>query len=313
MTRQKGDIHMAYIPRFGRLLTAMVTPFKEDGSLDLPRAQELALKLIEQGNDGLIVNGTTGESPTISRDERCDLFEAVIEAVGDDVPLVANIGDNCTEDSVLFAQRVCALKGGRINAIMAVTPYYNKPPQEGIYQHMRLIAEAVEVPVVVYNIPGRSVVNIDPDTIIRLADDVPNIRALKQANDDMAQLETIVANTPDDFEIFAGDDCLTLPNLERGGVGVISTIGNIAAPAMKEMIEAYMAGNKAAAEAIDQTLRPLQKQLFTTSNPILVKRALALLDFPVGPVRLPLVNATEDQTAELLTVMSDTFRRLDEL
>jgi len=304
---------MTYTPRFGRLLTAMVTPFKEDGSLDLPRAGELAKNLIKQGNDGLIVNGTTGESPTISRDERCQLFEAVIDAVGPDVPLVANVGDNCTEDSVLFAQRVCALKGGRINGIMVVTPYYNKPPQEGIYQHMRLVAEAVDVPVVVYNIPGRSVVNIDPETIIRLANDVPNILALKQANEDMSQLETMVKNTSEDFEIFAGDDCLTLPNLERGGIGVISTIGNVAAPAMAAMIKAYVEGDHEGAKNIDRVLRPLQEQLFTTSNPILVKRALALLDFPVGGVRLPLVNATDQQSAELLAVMDDTFRRLDEL
>ena len=304
---------MTYTPRFGRLLTAMVTPFKDDGSLDLPRAQEHAVSLIEQGNDGLIVNGTTGESPTISRDERCQLFEAVIDAVGPDVPLVANVGDNCTEDSVLFARRVCALKNNRINGIMVVTPYFNKPPQEGIYQHMRQVAEAVDVPVVVYNIPGRSVVNIEPETIIRLAHDVPNILALKQANEDMSQLEAIVANTSDDFEIFAGDDCLTLPNLERGGVGVISTIGNIAAPAMAAMIKAYVEGDKDSAKSIDTILRPLQTQLFTTANPILVKRALALLDFPVGGVRLPLVDATEEETAELLTVMNDTFRRLDEL
>ncbi|MCL2379333.1 MAG: 4-hydroxy-tetrahydrodipicolinate synthase [Coriobacteriia bacterium] len=304
---------MTYTPRFGRLLTAMVTPFNDDNSLDLPRAQELAKRLMAQGNDGLIVNGTTGESPTISRDERCELFEAVIDAVGPDVPLVANVGDNCTEDSVLFAQRVTALRNGRINGVMVVTPYYNKPPQEGIYQHMRAVAEAVDVPVVVYNIPGRSVMNIDPETIIRLADDVPNIRALKQANDDMKQLEEIVAGTPDDFEIFAGDDCLTLPNISRGGVGVISTIGNIAATAMKTMIDAYVAGDFQTAERYDRTLRPLQNALFVTANPILVKRALALLDFPVGGVRLPLINATDEQSAELLQVMDDTFRRLDEL
>jgi len=304
---------MSHTPRFGRLLTAMVTPFNEDGSMNLPRAQELAVKLMAEGNDGLIVNGTTGESPTISRDERCDLFEAVIDAVGPGVPLVANVGDNCTEDSVLFAQRVCALKGGRIDGIMAVTPYYNKPPQEGIYQHMRLIAEAVDVPVVVYNIPGRSVENIEPETMIRMAADVPNILALKQANPDMAQLEQIVAETSDDFEIFAGDDCLTLANLERGGTGVISTIGNIAAPAMSKMIRLFVEGDVVAAKAIDETLRPLQSQLFVTANPILVKQALALLDFPVGPVRLPLINASEQQSAELLAVMNDTFRRLDEL
>lgn len=308
---------MSYTPRFGRLLTAMVTPFKEDNSLDLPRISELATALMEndkaKGSDGLIVNGTTGESPTISRDERCTLFETVIDAVDPSVPLVANVGDNCTEDSVLFAKRVTALKGGRISGIMAVTPYFNKPPQEGIYQHMRAIAEAVDVPVVIYNIPGRSVENIEPETIIRLANDVPNILALKQANDDLGQLKTIIENTSDDFEVFAGDDSFTLPVLQHGGVGVISTIGNIAAGAMNCMINAYVEGDHETARRIDEVLRPLQNQLFTTANPILVKRALALLDFPVGGVRLPLVNATEEQSAKLLEVMSDTFRRLDEL
>ena len=308
---------MTHTPRFGRLLTAMVTPFKEDNSLDIPRISKLATMLMEndiaKGSDGLIVNGTTGESPTISRDERCQLFETVIDAVDPSVPLVANVGDNCTADSVEFAKRVTALKGGRLNGIMVVTPYFNKPPQEGIYQHMRAVAEAVDVPVVVYNIPGRSVENIEPETIIRLATDVPNILGLKQANDDIAQLKTIAENTPDDFEIFAGDDSFTLPVLQHGGVGVISTIGNIAAGPMSCMIKAYVDGDFETAKRIDQILRPLQNQLFTTANPILVKRALALLDFPVGGVRLPLVNATEEQSAALLEVMNDTFRRLDEL
>jgi 4-hydroxy-tetrahydrodipicolinate synthase len=304
---------MAKELRFGRLLTAMVTPFKEDGAIDHKRIGELAPKLIAEGNEGLIVNGTTGESPTISRDERCELFSAVIDAVDKDVPLIANVGDNCTQDSVDFAKRVTALGGGRINGIMVVTPYYNKPPQEGLYQHFRAVAEAVDVPVILYNIPGRSVINLEPKTILHLAQDVENIRGLKQANDDITQLRMIVHDTPSDFEVFSGDDAFTLPNLQHGGDGVISTTGNIAAHAMRSMIEAFVSGDHDLAFRYDSALRPLQDALFETANPILVKEALKLQGFPVGGVRLPLVNANEAQSKRLKGIMDETFRRLDEL
>ena len=304
---------MATTPRFGRLFTAMVTPFTEDGSLDIPRIGELAVRLIAQGNEGLIVNGTTGESPTISRPERIELFSAVIDAVDAKVPLVANVGDNCTADSVAFAKKVTALAGGRINAVMAVAPYYNKPPQEGLYQHFRAIAEAVDVPVVVYNIPGRCVINVDAETIIRLAEDVPNIRFLKQANGDLDQLDRIVAGTPDDFEVFSGDDAFTLTLLEHGGTGLIATTGNVMAGVLRAMIEAYVAGDIELAKRYDSALRPLEDELFITANPIMVKKAMALAGFPVGGVRLPLVNATPEQSAHLQIVMDETVRRLSEL
>jgi 4-hydroxy-tetrahydrodipicolinate synthase len=287
-------------PRFGRLITAMVTPFAEDLELDLPRAQELALRTLDHGSDALVVCGTTGESPTVFYDQKMDLFRAVLEAVDGRAPVIANVGDNCTADSVSFARDVVKLG---VDGIMCVVPYYNKPPQEGMYRHFRTIAEAVDVPVVVYNIPGRCVVNMEPTTIIRLAKDVENILALKQANSDLSQAATVIAGTSDDFTVYAGDDELTLPLMGLGGGGVISTIGNIASARFKEMVTAQAAGDHTRALRIHVELLPLMKALFLTSNPIMVKAALGLLGFPVGGVRLPLVDATAEQTVELARVM----------
>jgi 4-hydroxy-tetrahydrodipicolinate synthase len=288
----------------------MVTPFDREQALDLPRAAELAVRLVDEGSEGLIVNGTTGESPTLSRDERVELFDTVVSALGTSAKVVANIGDNCTEDSVAFARRVAA-RG--VDGLMAVTPYYNKPPQEGLYQHFRAIAAAVDLPVILYNIPGRCVINIEPETICRLANDVENIVAVKQANADLSQVDAIVAGTPETFEVLSGDDALTLPLMERGGVGIISTAGNIASAAFKAMIDAYLAGEYARAQAIDEALRPLEDVLFITSNPIMVKKALELRGFPVGGLRLPLIEANEEQTSRLQTVMTDTCARLSPL
>ncbi|MGB4592317.1 MAG: 4-hydroxy-tetrahydrodipicolinate synthase [Coriobacteriia bacterium] len=287
-------------PRFGRLITAMVTPFTDDLQLDLPRAQGLATRLLDQGSDALVVCGTTGESPTVFYDQKMDLFRAVIESVGDRAPLIANVGDNCTADSVDFARDVVKLG---VSGVMAVVPYYNKPPQEGLYRHFRAIAEAVDVPVVLYNIPSRSVINMEPSTIIRLATDVENIVALKQANSDLSQAAAVIAGTPDDFEVFAGDDELTLPLMGLGGTGVISTIGNVASDRFKEMVTAQADSDHTRALRIHLELLPLMKALFITSNPIMVKRALELAGFPVGGVRLPLVESTPEQTAELARVM----------
>lgn len=287
-------------PRFGRLITAMVTPFTPDLELDLPRAQGLASRLLDEGSDALVVCGTTGESPTVFYDQKMDLFRAVIEAVGDRAPLIANVGDNCTADSVQFARDVVKLG---VAGIMAVVPYYNKPPQEGLYRHFRAIAEAVDVPVVLYNIPGRCVINMEPATVIRLATDVENIVALKQANGDLSQAAAVIAGTPEDFEVFAGDDEITLPLMGLGGTGAISTIGNVAGTRFKEMISAQAEGDHTRALRIHLELLPLMKALFITSNPIMVKRALELAGFPVGGVRLPLVEASPEQTAELARVM----------
>lgn len=287
-------------PRFGRMLTAMVTPFGPDLELDLPRAGQLAEKLIAEGSDGLVVCGTTGESPTVFYPQKMELFRAVIDAVGGRVPVIANAGDNCTDDSVEFARKVVELG---VDAIMAVVPYYNKPPQEGLYRHFRSIAEAVDVPVILYNIPGRCVINMEPDTVLRLAHDCPNIVAIKQANADLSQVAAILAGAPEGFEVLSGDDELTLPMMATGGTGVISVVSHVAGPRFKEMIEAQAAGDHTKALRIHLELLPLMKALFMTANPIMVKEALRLSGFPVGGVRLPLVDPTEAQTAELTRVM----------
>ena len=290
-------------PRFGRMITAMVTPFTPDLELDLPRAQQLALKLLDDGSDGLVVCGTTGESPTVFYPQKIELFKAVIEAVDGRATIVANAGDNCTADSVEFAQDVAKLG---VDAIMAVVPYYNKPPQEGLYRHFRAIAEAVDLPVILYNIPGRCVVNLEPATVLRLANDCPNIVALKQANSDLAQSATILREAPDGFEVFAGDDELTLPLMGLGGTGVISVVSHVAGPKFKEMIEAQASGNHTHALRIHLELLPLMKALFMTANPIMVKKGLELQGFPVGGLRLPLIEADQAQTDELARVMRHT-------
>lgn len=288
-------------PRFGRLLTAMVTPFTPDGGLDLPRAGQLANRLIDQGTEGLIVCGTTGESPTVFYDQKLELFRAVTDAVGGRVPIVANVGDNCTDDSVEFARKVVALGG--IDAVMAVVPYYNKPPQEGMYRHYAAIAAAVDVPVIIYNIPGRSVVNMEPDTILRVARDCENVVAVKQANSDLTQVARIVDGAPDGFELLSGDDEMTLPMMAMGGTGVISVASHVAGPQMAEMIAAQVAGDHTRALKLHLSLLPLFKALFMTANPIMVKDALRLTGFPVGTVRLPLVPPTPEQSTELERVM----------
>ena len=286
--------------RFGRLLTAMVTPFTPDLELDLPRAAQLADRILAQGSDGLIVCGTTGESPTVFYPQKMDLFRAVIDAVGARAPIIANVGDNCTADSVEFAREVVSLG---VTGIMAVVPYYNKPPQEGMYRHFKAIADAVDVPVVVYNIPGRCVVNMEPETVLRLAHDCDNIVALKQATPDLSQTAAIIDAAPAGFEVFSGDDELTLPMMGLGGTGVISTIGNIASDRMRELVYSQAEGNHTRAVRTHLELLPAMKALFITANPIMVKKALALVGFPVGGVRLPLVDAEEAQTAELVRVM----------
>jgi 4-hydroxy-tetrahydrodipicolinate synthase len=295
----KGRTLMTTV-RFGRMITAMVTPFTADLELDLPRAQELALKLLDEGSDALVVCGTTGESPTVFYPQKIELFEAVIEAVGGRAPILANVGDNCTADSVEFARKVVALG---VDAIMAVVPYYNKPPQEGMYQHFCTIASAVEVPVIMYNIPGRCVVNMEPETVLRVARDCENVVGLKQANADLSQTAAIIAGAPDGFEIFAGDDELTLPMMGLGGTGVISVVSHVAGVRFKEMVNAQISGDHTRALRIHLELLPLMKALFMTSNPIMVKEGLRLQGFDVGGVRLPLVPPTEAQSAELVRVM----------
>ncbi|MRS12392.1 MAG: 4-hydroxy-tetrahydrodipicolinate synthase [Actinobacteria bacterium] len=287
-------------PRFGRLLTAMVTPFTPEGELDLPRAQELALRLLDQGTEALVVCGTTGESPTVFYDDKLRLFEAVLEAVNGAAPVIANAGDNCTDDSVEFAQQVVKLG---VDAVMAVVPYYNKPPQEGLYRHFGAIANAVDVPVIMYNIPGRSVINLEAATALRLAADFENIVAVKEASSNLTQIASIIDGSPVGFEVLSGNDEDTLPMMGLGATGVISVASHVAGPQLSEMLTAQALGDHTRALKIHLELMPLFKALFMTANPIMVKKALELVGFAVGDCRLPLIPATDAQTAELSRIM----------
>lgn len=287
-------------PRFGRMIPAMVTPFDQDRELDLGQTRALARRLVEGGADALIINGTTGESPTVFYPQKMKLFEAVVSEIDGQVPVIANVGDNCTADTVDFARDVQKLG---VDGFMLVVPYYNKPPQEGLYQHFKTIAESVDLPCILYNIPGRCVINMTAETTLRLAHDVDNIVAIKEASGNLDQVAYIIDNAPAGFDVYSGDDALTFDLMKLGGAGVISTIGNVAPARMKEIVDLCAQGDFEAAKRAHDALLPLMDELFITSNPIMVKEALNLLGFPVGGVRLPLVDATEEQSAELAEVM----------
>ena len=289
-------------PRFGRMIPAMVTPFDENRELDLKQARALARRLVDGGSDALVINGTTGESPTVFYPQMIKLFEAVVSEVGGEVPIIANVGDNCTADTVDFAQDVQKLG---VDGFLLVVPYYNKPPQEGLYQHFKTIAESVDLPCLLYNIPGRCVVNMTAETTLRLAHDVENIVGIKEASGDLDQVAAIVKDAPAGFDVYSGDDSLTYDIMKLGGVGVISTAGNVAPDRMKEITTLCAQGNFEEAKKAHDAFLPFMDELFITANPIMVKEALNLIGFPVGGVRLPLVDATPEQSAELAQVMKE--------
>jgi 4-hydroxy-tetrahydrodipicolinate synthase len=278
----------------------MITPFDENRDLDLKRAQELAVRLVDKGSDALIINGTTGESPTVFYPQKIELFKAVLAAVGGRVPVIANVGDNCTADSEEFAKDVVGLG---VSGIMAVVPYYNKPPQEGLYRHFKGIAQAAEVPMILYNIPGRCVINMEAATTLRLAHEIENIVAIKEASGKFDQIKQIIDEAPEGFVVYSGDDEATLPIMELGGYGVITTTGNVAPERMKEIVTAMAEGDHTRALAAHLRLQPLMKELFVMANPIMVKEAMRLIGFDCGGVRLPLIDATEEQRAALEEVM----------
>ncbi|MDD2401814.1 MAG: 4-hydroxy-tetrahydrodipicolinate synthase [Clostridia bacterium] len=285
-----------------RLVTAMITPFKEDYSVDYEGVQKLALQLIECGSEGLVVSGTTGESPTLSIQEKLDLYRAVKEAVGDKGFVIAGTGSNSTLDSVKLTEE--AYKCG-VDGVMLVTPYYNKPNQEGLYQHFNAIASSVALPTILYNVPGRTGVNLMPDTVRRLSE-VPNIVAIKEASGNLEQVSILKTILPDNFCIYSGDDSLTLPMLAVGGYGIISVVAHIAGKQIHEMLTAYLNGDVRKAEQLHIKLFPLFKALFVTANPIPVKKALAIQGRPSGKLRLPLVEATNAETE----IISEAMRKV---
>lgn len=289
-------------PIFGRLVTAMITPFDDEQELDLERTAEFVDRLIEGGTDSIVVCGTTGESPTVFYPQKMKVIEAVVSAAAGRVPIIANVGDNCTADTIGFAADVRKLD---VDGFMCVVPYYNKPPQEGLYQHFKAIADSTDLPIILYNIPGRCVINMTAETTLRLARDCENIIAVKEASGDIDQVKEIVAGAPDGFFVYSGDDSFTLPLMREGGVGVISTISNVATARMKEIVNAAASQEWEEAARLNERLLPLMDGLFDTTNPILVKEALKLVGFPVGGVRLPLISATDEQSARLATTMRE--------
>ena len=274
----------------GNVLTAIVTPFHEDESVDFDAFQALARHLVEHGSDGIVVAGTTGESPTLTDAERLDLVRAAIEAVGDDATVVAGTGTYSTAHSVHLTEQAHELGA---DALLVVTPYYNKPPQRGIVAHFEAIARASDRPIVVYNIPARVVVNIEPETISRLAE-IESVRAVKQANDDLAQARHIVETG---LDLYAGDDNLIQPFLELGGVGGVCVHTHVVGPQVAEQVRAALAGDLERARRIDAELAPAYELLKVQTNPIAIKAALTLLGHRVGGHRLPLVAASEDEVA----------------
>ncbi|MBU3868391.1 4-hydroxy-tetrahydrodipicolinate synthase [Streptomyces sp. 4503] len=278
---------------FGRVLTAMVTPFTTDGALDLDGAQRLAVHLVDAGNDGLILNGTTGESPTTSDAEKAQLVRAVVEAVGDRAHIVAGAGTNDTRHSVELAR---AAEQAGAHGLLAVTPYYSKPPQEGLLRHFTAIADATDLPVMLYDIPGRSGVPIGTETIVRLAEH-PRIVANKDAKGDLGRASWAIARSR--LAWYSGDDMLNLPLLSVGAVGFVSVVGHLVSPELRAMLEAHLAGDVAKATEIHQKLLPVFTGMFRTQGVITSKAALALQGQPAGPLRLPLVELTAEETEQL--------------
>jgi 4-hydroxy-tetrahydrodipicolinate synthase len=276
----------------GHVLTAIVTPFHEDGAVDFDSFQRLARHLVDNGSDGLVVAGTTGESPTLSDDERLDLFRAAIEAVGNDATVVAGTGTYSTAHSVHLTERAHELE---VDGLLIVTPYYNKPPQRGIVAHFEAIAQASDKPIVVYNIPARVVVNIEPETITRLAE-IESVRAVKQANDDLDQARHIVATG---LDLYAGDDVLIQPFLELGAIGGVCVHTHVVGPQVAEQVKAMQAGDTERARELDRALEPAYDLLKVAPNPIAVKAALNLRGHAVGGHRLPLVPPTEEELAQV--------------
>lgn len=290
--------------KFGRVLTAMITPFKKDGSVNYAVAEQLAVHLADRGSDGIVVCGTTGESPALTWEEEYNLFQVVQKAVAGKAKVIAGTGSNSTSEAIAATQKAAKLG---LDGSLQVVPYYNKPPQEGLYRHFKAIASSVpELPIMVYNIPGRSSVNLLPETVARLAE-IPNIVAVKEASGNLDQASQIRRITPPEFQIYSGDDSLTLPMLAVGATGVVSVASHIVGEQLQQMIQAFEAGQVQVATQIHLQLFDLFKALFLTTNPIPVKALLELQGWNVGVPRLPLCEASE----EIVKKLKDELSKLD--
>ncbi|WP_316431658.1 4-hydroxy-tetrahydrodipicolinate synthase [Leptolyngbya sp. NK1-12] len=283
-------------------MTAMITPFREDGSVNYEVAESLAVHLAQHGTDTLVVCGTTGESPTLSWDEEYQLFQVVQRAVAGQAKVVAGTGSNSTTEAISATQKADKLG---LDGTLQVVPYYNKPPQEGLYRHFRAIAEASpDLPMILYNVPGRTSQNLLPETVSRLAE-ISNIVAVKEASGNLDQVSQIRRSTPAEFSIYSGDDSLTLPMLAVGAQGVISVASHLVGKALQQMIAAFEQGQVQTATQIHLQLFPLFKALFQTTNPIPVKAALRLQGWPVGTTRLPLADNSPSLQQVLETTMTE--------
>jgi 4-hydroxy-tetrahydrodipicolinate synthase len=285
---------------FGRVSTAMVTPFDKKGHIDFAKTTQLVNYLLKNGTDSLVIAGTTGESPTLSKEEKLALFSHVVKVVNKRVPVIAGTGSNNTYASIELTKKAEQLG---VDAIMVVAPYYNKPNQVGLFQHFKAVAESTNLPVMVYNIPGRSAVNILPETVIRLSN-IENIVAVKEASGDLNAMTHIIANTAEDFLLYSGDDSMTIPVLSIGGAGVVSVASHVIGNEMQEMVKAFFEGDNKQAAQLHQQLLPIMQGLFAAPSPAPVKTALQFKGLDVGSVRLPLVGLNEQERKTLLSILN---------
>ncbi len=283
--------------KFGRVITAMITPFTEDGAVDYESAVALAKHLVAHGSEGILVGGTTGEGATMTAEEKLKLYKLIVDAVGRNaegkkVPVMGNIGSISTKDSIAFGQKA---KETGIDSALVIVPFYVKPNQEGMYQHFTAIAKGVDLPLILYNVPGRTGVSIQPETIKRIVDECPNVVGIKDATGSWDQVTKEKALLPEDFMIYSGDDAFTLPVLLCGGVGIISVSGHVIGDDMLAMVDAFEKGNLEKARALHLKMYEINKGMFFTASPTPVKTATNLIGQPGGHFRLPMVEPTEKE------------------
>lgn len=284
---------------FGHVLTAMITPFDNDNQVDFPKMTELIEHLLKNGTEGLVITGTTGESATLSRNEMEQIYRHVVAVVNKRVPILAGTGTNDTKSSIDLT-KLAADSG--VEGIMLVAPYYNRPNQAGLYEHFRVIAESTNLPIMLYNIPGRCSVHIEADTIIKLSE-LENIVAVKEASGNLEQISEIITETKEDFHVYSGDDSMTLPIMSVGGTGIVSVASHIIGKEMNEMVHAFLLGETIKAARIHRELLPIMKGLFMAPSPAPLKEALKIKGLDVGSVRLPLVGLSEEEKSKLKTLI----------
>ncbi|MGC5324059.1 4-hydroxy-tetrahydrodipicolinate synthase [Brevibacillus sp. SYSU BS000544] len=286
--------------RFGRLATAMVTPFDEQLKIDYTKVERLVDHLISTGTETIVVSGTTGESPTLSNEEKLQLFRFVVNYAKGRAQVIAGTGSNNTESSIRFTE---AASETGVDAVMVVAPYYSRPSQEGLYQHFKAVANATKLPVMLYNVPGRTGVNMAPETTLRLAKDVFNIICIKEASGNLSQMARIIEGAPGDFELYSGDDSLTLPALSIGGVGIVSVASHVIGNEMQAMIRSFLDGNLQQAAALHRKYLPVFEGIFKYPSPGPIKVLLEKQGVSVGGVRLPLVYLNEQEQADILSLL----------